>query len=245
MKKDLGLFPYKIQIHQPLNERSIENRFEFAKKIKAMIESKELDYQKIWFSDECHFDIQGYVNTQNYRIWGTEKPEIMAVRPLHPKRVTVWCAISYQGIIGPYFLSKSIDGQTYRVEILEKFFSEISRKKWKRGFWFMQDGARVHRTKENLDAISSVFGSNIIALDAKEKTGQGIDWPPYSPDLNPCDFSLWGLTKDIVYHPSQGTAETTDFLKERINETIKSIPDENRHKIIDHFLKRLEMVIKS
>jgi len=26
-----------------------------------------------------------------------------------------------------------------------------------------------------------------------------IDWPPRSPDLTPCDFSLWGIIKDRVY----------------------------------------------
>ena len=28
--------------------------------------------KKIIFSDEAHFDLGGYVNKQNYRIWGTE-----------------------------------------------------------------------------------------------------------------------------------------------------------------------------
>ena len=30
--------------------------------------------KKIIFSDESHFDLDGYVNKQNYSIWGTENP---------------------------------------------------------------------------------------------------------------------------------------------------------------------------
>jgi len=26
-------------------------------------------------------------------------------------------------------------------------------------------------------------------------------WPPWSPDLTPCDFFLWGFVKDTVFVP--------------------------------------------
>ena len=35
---------------------------------------REIDLQKIIFSDEAHFDLGGYVSKQNCRIWGTENP---------------------------------------------------------------------------------------------------------------------------------------------------------------------------
>jgi hypothetical protein len=25
-------------------------------------------------------------------------------------------------------------------------------------------------------------------------------WPPYYPDLNPCNYFLWGVLKDAVYN---------------------------------------------
>ena len=49
------------------------------------------NYNKNNFSDEAHFDVGGYVNKQNCRIWGTEKPHTCIEKPMHPKRVTVWC----------------------------------------------------------------------------------------------------------------------------------------------------------
>ena len=45
----------------------------------------------------------GYVNKQNSRYWNDENPGELHEKPLHSPKVTVWCAISSSGIIGPYF----------------------------------------------------------------------------------------------------------------------------------------------
>ena len=47
--------------------------------------------KKILFSDEAHFDLGGYVNKQNCRIWGTENPHAYIEKLTYAKRVTVWC----------------------------------------------------------------------------------------------------------------------------------------------------------
>ena len=59
--------------------------------------------KKIMFSDGAHFDLGGYVNKQNCRIWGTENPHTYIDKPTPPKRITVWCGFWYRGIIGPFF----------------------------------------------------------------------------------------------------------------------------------------------
>ena len=57
---------------------------------------------KILFSDEAHFWLNGYVNKQNCRIWSEENPQAYVQKPLHPAKITVWCALWAGGIIGPY-----------------------------------------------------------------------------------------------------------------------------------------------
>lgn len=99
LKENLQFFPYKIQVRQPLNERQIEQRLTFAKKVIYRIGRKIIDTQKIWFTDEARFELSGYVNKQNHRIWGSEKPIVGVSKPLHSESVTVWCAISGHMII--------------------------------------------------------------------------------------------------------------------------------------------------
>ena len=50
--------------------------------------------KKIVLSDEAHFNLGGYVNKLNCRIWSTENPHAYIEKPTHPKRVTVWCGLS-------------------------------------------------------------------------------------------------------------------------------------------------------
>ena len=59
--------------------------------------------QRIWLSDEAHFYLNGHVNNKNYVFWGSSKPDEVVEREIHDHKVTVWAAMSYQGIIGPFF----------------------------------------------------------------------------------------------------------------------------------------------
>ena len=58
---------------------------------------------KLIMSDEDHFHLNGHVNKQNCRIWGTQNPRIIVEQQMHPLRCTVWCGITSEKIIGPYF----------------------------------------------------------------------------------------------------------------------------------------------
>ncbi|GFW84199.1 integrase catalytic domain-containing protein [Trichonephila clavipes] len=50
-------------------------------------------------SDEAHFWLNGYVNKQNCRIWSEANPQVYVETPLHPEKMTVWCALWAGGIL--------------------------------------------------------------------------------------------------------------------------------------------------
>ena len=93
----------------------------------------------------------------------------------------------------------NVDGTRY-LEMLENFFVPELFNYYTRHdldpsqFWFMQDGARYHITRNPqvnvIDYIGSQFGAQTIG----EKLGK--HWPARSPDLTPCDFFLWGYLKE-------------------------------------------------
>ncbi|GFW86661.1 putative DD41D transposase [Trichonephila clavipes] len=56
-------------------------------------------HKRILFSDEAHFWLNGYVNKQNCRIWSESNPQVYVETPLHPEKLTVWCALWAGGIL--------------------------------------------------------------------------------------------------------------------------------------------------
>ena len=72
-----------------------------------------------------------------------------------------------------------------------------------------------------MDWLYSVFGDRMLALKAR----QGMFWAPSSPDMNPCDFFLWGYMKEQVYKPMP---VSMNALKNKIN----NIPEETVMKAV-------------
>ncbi|GFU17535.1 uncharacterized protein TNCV_5069391 [Trichonephila clavipes] len=56
-------------------------------------------HKRIFFSDEAHFWLNVYVNKQNCRIWSEANLQVYVETPLHPEKLTVWCALWAGGIL--------------------------------------------------------------------------------------------------------------------------------------------------
>ncbi|GFW13114.1 transposase [Trichonephila clavipes] len=56
-------------------------------------------HKRILFSNEAHLWLNGYVNKQNCRIWSEANPQVYVETPLHPEKLTVWCALWAGGIL--------------------------------------------------------------------------------------------------------------------------------------------------
>ncbi|GFY36874.1 transposable element Tc3 transposase [Trichonephila clavipes] len=89
-------------------------------------------HKRILLSDEEHFWLNGYVNKQNCRIWSEANPQVYVETPLHPEKLTVWCALWAGGIIGPYFFKNdeghnvTVNGDRYRAMITNFFIPELN-----------------------------------------------------------------------------------------------------------------------
>ena len=67
-------------------------------------------------------------------------------------------------------------------------------------------------------------------------------WPPRSPDVNPCDYFLWGYLKARVYHP---LPKTISELKTNIEREIKKIDKSVLGNVSSNFEKRCCLVIEA
>jgi hypothetical protein len=93
--------------------------------------------------------------------------------------------------------------------------------------YFMQDGATANTVTYSINVLNEVFENRLISC--------GL-WPARSPDLNPCDFYLWGNLKDKV---SSNNPHTLIELKQSIRETIPSIEVSELKLVPNKLFKRL------
>lgn len=79
-------------------------------------------FDNVFFSDEAWIYLDGFINSQTYRVWSTKNPHAYREKGLHPKKIGMWCAISRQRIIGPIFFEGIIDSGVY-FRIMQDFIS--------------------------------------------------------------------------------------------------------------------------
>lgn len=231
MKTKLKLYPYKIQVFQEITDYDMQMRLKFADTMISRILSRSIRTNKIWFSDEAHFWLSGYVNKQNYRFWAKENPRIFETTCMEPQRISVWCAICEEGIFGPVFIDQTVNGERYLRLLRERFIPYAQGMNAVDRYWFMQDGANPHRTIDVLDFLDEHFTGRVLGLDYPMRHDGGIDWPPYSPDLNPCDFFLRGYLEDKV--------------KAAIQREIHAIDKQTLRNVVNGFESRLHAVMET
>ncbi|KAK9872165.1 hypothetical protein WA026_016219 [Henosepilachna vigintioctopunctata] len=126
LTKDLCLNPYKIQLTQ-LKSNDHAQRTYFAEWI---IEHQQMDADfssKIIPSEEAHFHLDGFINRQNCRFWGSENHHVVVEKQMHPQCVTVLRGFWAGGIIGPYFFGNeagqavNVTGDRYRDMVAQLF----------------------------------------------------------------------------------------------------------------------------
>ncbi|GFX17194.1 histone-lysine N-methyltransferase SETMAR [Trichonephila clavipes] len=132
-------------------------------------------HKRILFSDEAHFWLNGYINKQNCRIWSEANPQVYVETPLHPEKLTVWCALWAGGIIGPYFFKNdeghnvTVNGDRYRAMITHFFIPELNNHDIQE-LWFRQDGATCHTARARIDLLKDplVYADKPQTLDLLE-----------------------------------------------------------------------------
>jgi len=97
----------------------------------------------------------------------------------------------------------------------------------------MQDSATPHKATIVQTWLKDKFGKKFIDKDL---------WPPRSPDLNPCDFYLWGHLKSMVYNP---LPKTLDDLKANIEREIQKISKNNLNSTFLNFQKRCNLILSA
>ena len=131
MFKELGGFAYFIQVAQHLTETDERARLQYCSRVLSMTYADPDFFSNIWFSDESHIHLNGYINQQTTHFLGFEWPDVVVQKPLHSVQVTIWCIVSGHGILGPYFVEDdtqnplTVNQECYREIIIAPFVWDL------------------------------------------------------------------------------------------------------------------------
>lgn len=238
LRKDLGLHPYKIKLTQELKPFDHLKRRRFVNWAEDQLENDPDFFQKIIFSDEAHFWLNGFVNKQNMRYWAESNPHVIHEAPLHPEKITVWCGLHAGGVIGPYFFVDendrhvTVNGNRYRDMINDYFWPQLNGMD-SDDMWFQQDGATSHTAHVTIDLLKSKFDERVISRNGP------VEWPPRSCDLTPLDYFLWGYVKSLVY---SNKPTTIGELRANIEREIAGISADLCKRAVENWVQRLDFV---
>ena len=124
-------------------------------------------------------------------------------------------------VIGPFFFEDNVNGGNYLQMLNEDVFPrlvEIFGDQFEDGtfkqLWWAQDGAPCHRAMDVRDGLIEFFQDRVVALHHEK------EWPARSPDMNPCDYFLWGYLKHKVFTTQP---QTLVELRDKINTEVAAL----------------------
>ena len=131
-------------------------RMEFAEAFLDMVAADERILDRIWNSDEARFKLNGHINRHNCVHWTSENPRVILLNEVNSPGVSVWCAISSEGIIGPVFFDSTVNSNTYLQMLRTEFWPRV------RGgdYYFLHNGPPPHFSRTVRLWLDQNFGGH-------------------------------------------------------------------------------------
>jgi transposase len=230
--QEAGLFGRVALKKRVFVEADKKKRLSFAEGYKNWTEKQ---WERVLFADEAV--IQGEGGMKGGRQWvrrpiGTSdafKSEYVHHSISHPKQLNIWACFSASGLGYCYIYNETLDAKSF-VHILDThllpsadlLFTETPRRQW----WYLQDNAPTHTARMTRKWLHN---HGIICLD----------FPPYSPDLNPIE-NLW---QHIEKRVEERVPTTIDELQDVVAEEWKNTPIELLTKLAHSMIYRCKTVI--
>lgn len=226
---DMGFKAYRRRPVCALTDNDKERRLTFCRRV--------TQYPHSWFTncvftDEKWFDANDSGVTYHWvQTNGNEAPRrdvFSRERSQAPAKVFVWGAIAVGWrcivVVRLDWSQGGLKADEYKVQCLSRLKQRPAR-----GRVLMQDGARIHWTKNNTEYIRRVLKMRPLE-----------HWPPHSADLNPIEH-MWSIVQRAVSARGPwGVEELEEYVVDEFNK----VSDDVVERLVTSFERRVESVVK-
>jgi len=215
--------------HRKLKKKPILAKVNRDRRIKWAIDKVgwNTEWEKIIYSDEKKFNMDGPDGFYYYWHDLRKTQRVLSKRHTSGGGVMVWAAFCNYGRVSLTFCSSKMNQYEY-MDLLEKHLLDY----WinhNDGTWnFIHDNAPIHSARQ----VNEFLEENLI---------KKIDWPPYSPDLNPIE-NLWGELVRYVYAKGK-QFYSIETLKQAIMIAWNEIPLEYFQNLVSSMKSRVANVL--
>lgn len=189
-----------------------------------------LDWTKVLFSDEKCFYGKGFCGqTWVRREKGAAlQPQYCVSKKAHPVKVNVWGCFTSAGMGYTYIFNENLDAALMKRILTENLVpsAELHFHEPGQQWYFLHDNDKKFKSKLVQDLL---FAKGVTALD----------FPPYSPDLNPME-NLWAtLARKIELYQ----ADSVEALQDAVEAEWNKISVEHLRNLVASMPARIEAVI--
>ena len=230
LRKNLKFHPYRPHTSQLLSPANKEKRLEACNFFLTFTKEQ---LEKVLWSDEKWFVLHQAPNRKNDVVWGpAETRNVVACKKAHGAKVMAWVGIVNGKVLPVHWFQANVDSPAYLDMLRTMVWPAIRGMATRHQYWFQQDGASPHCTPDVLSFLADKFGDRVISRNSDHF------WPPYSPDLNPLDFSFWS---QAMAHVLRCQPATLEELKTVVNDFALHFDPEKAKSMARHVRYRAQL----